>query len=117
MVLVLGLVLGLVTARSRIFGHRVTAQEPHKTTSPSAPIVHSPAPDRIVATPSAMEMSPAVRVANVHTAPRQLGQHQQRAVAAAEHPAGPAVRGQPAQRRHHRVLVRLRWLLTVVGER
>src|SRR5664279_1371800 len=56
-------VLRWVTARFRIFSQRTTAHGPHKTTSPSAPIVHSPVGERIVATPSAMEMSPAVRSA------------------------------------------------------
>src|SRR5664279_4632675 len=58
------LVLGLVTARSRIFSHRTAAHGPHKTTSPSAPIVHSPAGDRIVATPSFIWTSPATKTAS-----------------------------------------------------
>ena len=72
------LVLGFVTARSRIFSHRTTAHGPHKTASSAGPMVHSPAGDRIVATPSAIEMSPAVRAARCLVRhPRQLGQHQQ----------------------------------------
>src|SRR5664279_2469915 len=57
------LVLGFVTARSRIFSQRVTAHDPHKTASSAGPVVHSPAADRIVKAPSAIEMSPAVSVA------------------------------------------------------
>jgi len=57
------LLLGLVTARSRIFNHRTTAHVPHKTASSPGPSVHSPAGDRMVATPSAMQMSPAVKTA------------------------------------------------------
>src|SRR5664279_1154594 len=56
-------VLRCVTARSRIFSHRTIAHGPHKTASSAEPTVRSPAADRIVATPPAIEMSPAVRVA------------------------------------------------------
>src|SRR5664279_4709993 len=57
------LVLGFVTARSRIFSHRTIAHGPHRTASSGEPTVHSPAGDRIIATLFAIEMSRAVRVA------------------------------------------------------
>src|SRR5664279_1469774 len=56
-------VLRWVTARFRIFSQRTTAHGPHKTASSAGRSVHSPAADRTVATPSAIEMSPAVNTA------------------------------------------------------
>ena len=72
----------------------MTAHDPHKTASSAGRRVHSPAGDRIVATPSAMQMSPAVsRARCLYGHSRHLGQHQQGPIASAEHPLDPAVLG------------------------
>ena len=47
--------------------------------------------------------------------PGQLGEHQQAAVAAAEHAGGPAVRGQPPERRLHRIAIRFRGMEGFAG--
>ena len=110
------LVLGFVTARSRIFSHRTTAHDPHKIDVVGR--TERPLPRR------RPDRGDAVRDRDVSGGeggevsirhPRQLGQHQQAAVAAAEHARGPAVRGQPAERRLHRIPIPFRGLEGFAG--